>query len=299
MTSRTGLPLRALLFVPGDSERKITKGLDTNADILILDLEDAVAPAMKDSARSIVSGLLSASRRKPLVARVNAFDTTWHLSDVASIVPLAPDAIMLPKCESVADVIRLDAQIATLEASAGLRPGIIQIIPLVTETAASLLSMDYRGASERLAGLAFAGEDLAADLGVSPRDEMGLNPLLVDARRRVAIAAAAAQVPAIDTPFPDPRDAAGLSRETSEAARLGFAGKMCIHPGQIDAVRSALCPPENQIVWSRAVVAHFASASDNGVTLLDGKMIDRAHLRLAERCLSRCTAAELAATHAG
>ena len=284
--------LRSLLFVPADSERKVAKALDSAADVVILDLEDAVAPSAKDPARALVRDLLAAERRRRIAVRVNAADTQWYLHDLAAIGGSRPDIVMLPKCAGAADVARLGDQLAVLEIAAGNPADAAAILPLVTETAASLAAMDYRGASDRLCGLAFAGEDLAADLGVEARDASGMNPLLEQARRAVAIAAAAAGVAAIDTPFPDPRDDPGLARETTEAARLGFAGKMCIHPAQLDAVHAAFRPSDATIDWSMAVVSAFAASPGEGVTLLDGKMIDRAHLRLAERHLRQRDAAE-------
>ena len=203
---------------------------------------------------------------------------------------LGADFVMLPKCGGSVDVARLADQLSALEVAANQPVGATAILPLVTETAAALAALDYRGASDRLRALIMAGEDLAADLGVDARDHRGMHPLLADARRNVAVAAAAAGVPAIDTPFPDPRDAAGLATEASEAARLGFAGKLCIHPVQIEAVHTAFRPSAERITWAQAVIGAFSAAPGEGVTLLDGKMIDRAHLRLAERYVSAASA---------
>lgn len=294
-TNSRRLPLRSLLFVPADAELKIGKALDSAADVVILDLEDAVAPSAKQAARLLACEALRGGRRKPIAIRVNAMDTPWYLDDLAAIGGLLPDIVMLPKCTSAADVRRLSDQLSVLEAAAGAPVGTTAILPLVTETAGALCDMDYRDADERLCALGFAGEDLAADLGVVARDPWGMNPLLEQARRAVAMAAAAAGVAAVDTPFPDPSDDAGLAREAAEAVRRGFAGKMCIHPGQIDVVRAAFQPSDATVRWARAVVEAFAVAPGEGVTLLDGKMIDRAHLRLAERHLRQCDAGALAA----
>ncbi len=277
--------LRSLLFVPGDADKKIDKAFDTPADVVILDLEDAVAPSAKRAARLLACGVLRGDRRKPVAIRINAVDTPWYLEDLGAIGGLRPDIVMLPKCEAAADIKRLCDQLSVLEAAASVPVGDIAILPLVTETAAALRDTDYRSVSERLCALGFAGEDLSADLGVEARDSLGMNPLLEQARRAVAMAAAAADVPAIDTPFPDPHATAALAREAGDAARLGFAGKMCIHPGQIDAVHAAFQPSEATLQWARGVVRALAQSAQNGVTLLDGKMIDRAHLRLAERYL--------------
>ncbi|MGW8202257.1 HpcH/HpaI aldolase/citrate lyase family protein [Sphingomonas bisphenolicum] len=281
------LALTTLLFVPGDSERKLAKALGTAADVIIIDLEDAVAASAKDVARRTVSALLRAERQKRVAVRVNAADTSYYLDDVAAIGMLAPDIVMLPKCRGAADVRMLSDQLAVLEAAAGAQRGGTAILPLVTETADSLLQMDYRNAGQRLCALGFAGEDFAASLGIAGRSAAGMNPLLSDARRRVAIAAAAAGVAAIDTPFPNPSDENGLRCEAVEAAIMGFVGKMCIHPSQIAVVQEALRPSRASLAWATGVVDAFAAAPDEGVTVFEGKMIDRAHLRLAERYLAQ------------
>jgi citrate lyase subunit beta / citryl-CoA lyase len=278
---------RSLLFVPADSDRKMVKARQAGADAVIFDLEDSVAPAAKAQARLNMRAQLDAPRASLRIVRVNAADTDWYLEDLVAACSGEADAIMLPKCRCAADLARLDHQLAALETACGLVVGRIAILPLVTETASALGDMAYGGVTPRLLGLGFAGEDLAADLGVKARDALGLNPLLADARARVAIAAAAAGVGAIDTPFPDPADAAGLADEAASAVRLGYAGKLCIHPAQIDEVHAAFSPGDIDITWAKAVGAAFAGETGAGVALLDGKMIDRAHLRLATRILAR------------
>ncbi len=279
--------LQALLFVPGDSRRKIAKAVGAGIGCVILDLEDAVAPVAKAGARAAVREQLDGARTSRLCVRINAADSEWHLDDLVAIGAGRPDAIMLPKCTGPADVARLADQLAVIEVAYGIAIGTIAIIPLVTETAASLRQLDYRAVTARLCALGFAAEDLASDLGVAPRDRSGaMNPLVASARLLVAMAAREAGVPAIDTPFPDPGDAAGLTREAADAAALGYAGKMCIHPAQVPLVRHAFTPDPDQLRWARAVRAAFAAAPDAGVTTLDGRMIDKAHLRLAERRLA-------------
>jgi citrate lyase subunit beta/citryl-CoA lyase len=279
--------LRALLFAPGDSERKAGKALGLAADAVILDLEDSVAVTEKAAAREATAGLLaSSSSRAGRIVRVNARDTTWYLADLAAIVPQRPDAVMLPKCTGAADLRALDHHLEALETAAGLPVGAIGILPIVTETAASLRDMCYAGVSPRLRALVFGAEDLAADLGITPRAANGCQTAAIQAARAsLLLAAAEAQVPAIDTPWPDPHDPAGLEREATEAARDGFVGKLCIHPAQIDPVTAAFTPSPERVAWAKAVRQLFAESSGSGVLTLDGKMIDRPHLRLAERIL--------------
>ncbi len=279
--------LRSWLFAPADTEKKMAKARVAGADAVIFDLEDSVAPAAKTQARLTMRPQLDGPRACAHVVRVNAPDTIWYLDDVVVACAGKADAVMLPKCTSASDLARLDHQLAVLEAANGLPQGHIGIIPLVTETAASLANMAYGNVTTRLLALGFAGEDLAADLGVKARDTAGMNPLLIDARARVAIAAAAAGVYAVDTPFPDPADHAGLLTEAAAAMRLGYAGKLCIHPAQVALVNDTFSPSEADVTWARAVTRAFAEATGAGVALLDGKMIDRAHLRLAQRYLAR------------
>jgi len=281
------MKLRSLLFAPGDSARKAEKAAASLADGIILDLEDSVAVAAKGAARAMVAALLPTLHRPGVVVRVNPRGTPCYLADLAAIVPGRPAAVMLPKCTGPHDLHALDHHLEALEAASGLPVGSIGVLALVTETAASLLRMDYTGAPARLLALCFGAEDLSADLGVSPRDAEGRYAGPVSAARAATItAAAAAGVPALDTPWPDPRDPAGLAGEAQRAARDGFAGKLCIHPDQVGPVSAAFTPSAERAAWARAVVAGFEARPDAGVFTLDGMMIDRPHLRLAHRILA-------------
>ena len=278
--------LRSLLFAPGDSPRKAEKALAGEADGVILDLEDSVAPYGKAAAREAVAALLGQVSHPNLVVRVNPLSTPWYLDDLAAVVPGKPGAVMLPKCSGPGDLAALDHHLEALEAAAQLPRGGIGVLALVTETAASLHSMDYRGAP-RLRALVFGAEDLSADLGVDPRDAKGAySAPVAAARAAVLLSAAAAGVPALDTPWPDPRDPDGLAREAATAARDGFAGKLCIHPAQIAPVNAAFTPSPEQVAWARRVLDGFAARPGAGVFALDGRMVDKPHLKLAERILS-------------
>ena len=283
----SAMKLRSLLFAPGDSERKAAKAAASAADGVILDLEDSVAPPGKEAARAMVAALLPTLARPGVVVRVNPRGTPWYLADLAAVVPGRPAAVMLPKCAGPRDLHALDHHLEALEAAHGMPNGAIGVLALVTETAASLLHMDYAGAPARLLALCFGAEDLSADLGVSPRDPDGRYAGPVSsARAQTIIAAAAAGVPALDTPWPDPRDPAGLAMEAARAARDGFAGKLCIHPDQVAPVNAAFTPSAERVSWARQVQDGFAARPGAGVFSLDGKMIDRPHLKLAERILA-------------
>ncbi|WP_158747385.1 CoA ester lyase [Acidisphaera sp. L21] len=278
------MKLRSLLFAPGDSERKAAKAVASEADGVILDLEDSVAPGQKDMARGMVAAMLPMDRA--VVVRVNPPGTPWYLADLAAVVPSRPHAILLPKCTGPADLAALDHHLEALETASGLPPGGIGVLALVTETADSLRSMDYAGSTPRLLGLCFGAEDLSADLGIAPRGPDGYAAPVMAARAATLLAAAWAGVPAIDTPWPDPKDAAGMVREAAQAARDGFVGKLCIHPGQIAPANAAFTPSEERVVWARRVEAAFAASPDSGVLTLDGAMIDQPHLKLARRILA-------------
>lgn len=278
--------LRNLLFAPGDSARKAEKALATAADGVILDLEDSVATAAKPAARNAVAALLATVRRANVLVRVNPIGTEFYLPDLAAIVPGRPAAVLLPKCEGPHHLALLDHHLEALETAAGMPVGSIRVLALVTETAASLGRMDYVGGPARVAGLCFGAEDLSADLGIVARRGGAYAASVAAARTMTLLAAAAAGLPAIDTPFPDPRDPAGLEAEAAQAAADGFAGKLCIHPAQLDPVALAFTPGADQVRWAEQVRAGFAERPGAGVFTLDGKMIDRPHLKLAERILA-------------
>lgn len=284
----TPLRLRSPLFAPGDSARKAEKAMASAADAVILDLEDSVAASAKEAARALTASLLPGLTRSGVIVRVNPPGTPWYLADLAAIVPGRPAAIMLPKCASAADLLAIDHHLEALETAAGIAPGSIGVLPIVTETAASVLALPAMlGHSRRVQAICFGAEDLSADLGISPRLPGGQYPAAVaQARALVLVAAAAAGIAAIDTPFPDPRNPEGLALEAATAAADGFTGKLCIHPDQIGPVNAAFTPAADRIAWAQAVVAGFAANPGSGVFTLDGKMIDRPHLRLADRILA-------------
>ncbi len=281
------MKLRTALFAPGDSARKAEKAIASAADAVILDLEDSVSAAGKPAAREATLSVLRATVGRSMIVRVNQHGTAWYLADLAAVVPAAPAAVMLPKCTGPADLVVLDHHLSALEVSAGLPLGGIGVIPIVTETAASIFTLGTYAGAPRLLAMCFGAEDLAADLGVTPRLPDGSYPAATAAARAAVLAgAAAAGVPALDTPWPDPRDPAGLIREAEAAAADGFAGKLLIHPDQIGPVLDVFTPSPDRIRWAERVRDAFAHNPDAGVFALDGKMIDRPHLRLAQRILA-------------
>ncbi|CDX39083.1 Citryl-CoA lyase [Mesorhizobium sp. ORS 3359] len=288
--------MRSLLFVPGDSERKLEKGFEAGADVVIVDLEDSVAGANKGAARAVAAGFISNQRRRrgPTVyVRVNDLSTGLTDDDLAALVPAKPDGIMLPKSNSGQDVQHLAAKLRVHEAENGLPDGAMKILPIITETASGVLAAaSYAGASERLAGLTWGAEDLSAAIGArAARDEDGrYTDVFRLARSMTILAAGAAEVAAIDTVFPDFRDMASFEKECREAERDGFTGKMAIHPAQVPVINTAFTPSAEAVERSQAIVDAFAAAGNPGVVGIGGKMYDRPHLRLAERLLARAKA---------
>ncbi|CDX24562.1 Citryl-CoA lyase [Mesorhizobium plurifarium] len=293
--------MRSLLFVPGDSERKLEKGFEAGADVIIVDLEDSVAAANKAAARATAAGFISSRRHRTGSAtyvRVNDLSTGLTDEDLAALVPAKPDGIMLPKSNSGQDVQQLAAKLRVHEAENGLPDGAIRILPIISETAAGVLAAaSYAGTSARLAGLTWGAEDLSAAIGArTARDETGrYTDVFRLARTMTILAAGAAEVAAIDTVFPNFRDMAAFEAECREAERDGFTGKMAIHPAQVPVINAAFTPSAEAVARSRAIVEAFAAAGNPGVVGIDGKMYDRPHLRLAERLLARAKAAGVSA----
>ena len=286
--------LRSLLFVPGDSERKFAKASGSDADGLIFDLEDSVAPGKKAEARAMVAGWLDArSPAAPFAhwVRINPFATGLALGDLAAVVRPGLDGIVLPKAE-MAEVVRLGHCLDALEARAGMAEGAVRIVVVSTETPAAVLNLAAYGAGHpRLAALTWGAEDLSAELGsLDNKDEAGAwLPVFAHARSACLLAAAAAGVPALDTLHADFRDAEGLARGCRAARREGFAGRIAIHPDQIPVINEAFSPTPAEVAEAERVVAAFAASPDVGTVGIDGKMYDIPHLRRAERMLGEFT----------
>lgn len=281
--------MRTILFVPGDSERKFARASEGPADGLILDLEDSVGLARKPEARRIAAGMLAAPRgRQQRYVRVNALDTGMTLADLAAVMPARPDGITLPKCADAAQVRQVSLWLDAFEAASGIAPGRTRVMAIATETAASLFGLgSYAEAGPRLSGLMWGAEDLSASLGAAANRVNGqwLSPFRL-ARDLCLAAAAAAGVPAIDTVHVDIEDLAGLEADAREARRDGFGAKAVIHPKHVEIVNAVFTPAPEELDWARRVVAAFAQGGDAGVLRMDGKMLDRPHLRLAERLLA-------------
>ncbi len=286
--------MRSLLFVPGDSPRKLQKGLASDADALIVDLEDSVAPAAKADARAIAADFVARNRTmKPLFIRINALSSGLADDDLAAVMAAAPYGIVLPKAEGRESVDALSTRLRAREALAGLDDGVTRILPIITETAsATLLAPGWRQPHPRLAGVTWGAEDLSADIGASQNrtESGGYAEVFRLARSLTLLAAAACETAAVDTVFVDFSDAHALARECAEAVRDGFTAKMAIHPAQAATINAAFTPAGEAIEKATAIVDAFRAAGDAGVVAIGGVMFDRPHLRRAERLLARARA---------
>jgi citrate lyase subunit beta / citryl-CoA lyase len=289
-------PPRSFLFVPGDSERKQAKAIASEADALILDLEDSVAAEKLPVARRQVHEFLTLSAGTPGVSqrwvRLNSLGSGKLIEDLVAVIGAKPDGVVLPKVSSVREVAEVGHYLSALEAREGIPPGSTRILVIATETPNALLALgEYSAATtgERLAGLTWGMEDLSAALGAlgKTQEDGSLTPVLQLARSLCLITAAAAGVQAIDGVHADFRDAAGLAREIARARRDGFTAKLAIHPDQVPVINAAFSPTPEEIERARRIVAAFEAAPRAGVTSLDGQMLDRPHLVLARRVLER------------
>ena len=270
---------RSWLFVPADSERKITKALDSDADAVIFDLEDSVAPAQKVTARDILKGLPKRSNGPQWWVRVNPLGSEFHKDDLKLIGSAYVHGIVLPKAESGADVTQL-----------AHRTGNIPIHAIVTETAASLFGLlSYRQPNSPLVAMSWGAEDLSAALGASSKYEASgeLSFTYQLARTLCLAGAVAAGVQPVDGIFADYKDEEGLRDEAEAARREGFTGKLAIHPAQVPIINFAFSPSKDDIRHAEEIVAAFEAHPDAGALSVGGKMVDRPHLLQARRVLER------------
>lgn len=298
-----GLNMRSLLFVPADSEKKLEKGFLSEADVVIVDLEDSVPSQNKILARETAAGFIRENRHRTQAAiyvRVNDLSSGLIDADLAMVGRSRPDGVMLPKSNGGRDVQQLSTKLRVHEAENALPDGAIKILPIITETAAGVLSAaSYAGAGSRLSGLTWGAEDLSAAIGArTARDRNGrYTDVFRLARTLTVLAASSAEVAPIDTVFPNFRDMEAFEAECLEAERDGFTGKMAIHPAQVPVINAAFTPSSESIAHSAAIVSAFEAAGNPGVVGLDGRMVDRPHLKLAQRLLARARAAGVYSDH--
>ena len=288
---------RSLLFAPGNHARRVEKSLTLDADVVVLDLEDAVAVAEKPAAREKVVAAFQTPRRALGYVRVNAFDTPFCFDDLQAVVTSGVDGIVLPKVESPAQLVAADWVIASLERARGLVPGGIDLMPIIeTGRGVAALRDTVRSGAGRVRRLSFGAGDYTLDMGM--RWTFGEREL-DHARAAIVLESRAAGLdPPIDTVFIHLGEPDALRRSTELARDLGFQGKLCIHPEQVGPVNEVFTPSEEEIAKSERYVAAFEQAEASGFASIqvDGYFIDypivekaRRTLRIAESIRGRST----------
>jgi citrate lyase subunit beta/citryl-CoA lyase len=276
------MKLRSLLFVPGDRPDRMEKALASGADAVILDLEDAVAPAAKPEARRAVRAFLDAQPQANLWVRINPLDGGEADRDLDAVAAAHPNGIVLPKAEGGASVAELTRRLTERGNATA------QILAIATETPAAIFQLGTYGGARRLAGLTWGAEDLPAAIGASTsrEEDGGFTAPYEIARALCLFGAAAAGVAPIETVYPAFRDLDGLAGFAGRARRDGFTGMMAIHPAQVPVINDAFTPTAAEIAHARAVIAAFEARPGAGALSLEGRMIDRPHLLQAQRVLA-------------
>ncbi|CAM2771226.1 CoA ester lyase [Saccharomonospora xinjiangensis] len=275
-------PRRSVLYIPGANERAMEKAATLAADALVLDLEDAVAPEVKERARRRVCDAVAAAAYtgREVAVRVNGIGTEWHDADLRAVAAVGPDAVVVPKVGSADDVRAVETALA--EAGA---PGHTAIWAMIETPAAVLRAEDIAGASDALTVLVMGTNDLAKELHAEPVP--GRAPLLTSLSLCL-LAARATGKSILDGVFNDVRDAEGFEAECVQARQFGFDGKTLIHPGQLEACNRVFTPSEAEVEHARRVVTAFeeATAGGLGVVTVDGRMVENLHVEQARRVLA-------------
>ena len=267
--------LRSLLFVPGNKDNMLDKALGFRPDAFVPDMEDSVPTAEKDNARNTIAGYLPklADSGVPIIPRVNSLDTGWAADDLAAVIGPHIYGISIGKINEPADIDEVSELIGDLERDAGLDDGRIKMIPWLESAKAIVHCYDICVASPRLVAVAFGGEDFTHDMGIERLED---ESEVAFARNQLCIAARAAEILALDTPYFRFKDEDGLRANSAAARQCGFKGKFAIHPAQIDAINETFSPSAKEIEYARRVVQAFEEAerSGRGSTSLEGKVID-------------------------
>ncbi len=284
---------RSLHFVPGASEKMLEKSLATAADGLVLDLEDAVTPDRKSSARTEVARWLSQVDfgGKERTVRINPLDSPWGRDDLAATMAHPPDAYVVPKVSTLAELEGLDEVIRRLEAQHGHPEGGVGLILVATETPRGVLNLPTFPECPRVVALTWGAEDLSAALGAARnrRPDGSYLDVYRHCRVQTLLSAAASAIQPLDGVYVDFRDPEGLEAECREAAWMGYTGKMTIHPDQIDIVNAAFTPSADEVAEAERLVEALAEAERQGLMAIafEGRMVDVPHKTRAQRILDR------------
>ena len=274
---------RSYLFAPGNHERRVEKALGFGADVVILDLEDAVAISEKKSTRELINKTLEQPRNCAVFVRVNAYDTEFCYGDICSIVSENLDGIVLPKLESLEDLRSIDWLLGNLEQERALPNGSIDLMPII-ETAVGLVNIrEIARADTRVKRLAFGGGDYTRDLGMEwtlKEDE------LLPVRSEMVLASRFGKLePPVDTVFINIKEHDAFRSSCSNILGLGFQGKMCIHPDQVPVTNETFTPDPEEVKWSQRVIDEFAKAEKAGIASIqiDGYFVDYPIVEKAQR----------------
>ena len=274
---------RSYLFAPGNHERRVEKALGLGADVVILDLEDAVAISEKKSTRELINKTLEQPRNCAVFVRVNAYDTEFCYGDMCSIVSENLDGIVQPKLESSEDLRSIDWLLGNLEQERGLPNGSIDLMPII-ETAVGLVNIrEIARADTRVKRLAFGGGDYTRDLGMEwtlKEDE------LLPVRSEMVLASRFGKLePPVDTVFIHIKEHDAFRSSCSNILGLGFQGKMCIHPDQVPVTNETFTPDPEEVKWSQRVIDEFAKAEKAGIASIqiDGYFVDYPIVEKAQR----------------
>lgn len=285
---------RSVLFTPGSRPDRVQKAIENRtADVVVADLEDAVGPDDKASARDAVCSALAAVPRKPQGperwVRVNQWQTPWAVPDLEAVVLARPDAVVVPKAGRWAELVALDVTLSRLERRHDVSVGSTQVVAIL-ETAHGVETAAKVARAPRVTALAFGAEDLAADIGLKRTKS---SEEVFTARSRVALAAGAAGVDAIDQVFVDIDDTDAILAEASFARNLGYRGKMVIHPRQVAPVHTAFSPSPQEVADAERLLSAVegAEVGAGGVLRFEGRMIDVPLIQQARRILAEARAA--------
>ena len=287
--SNSQVKMRSWLFAPGDSEKKMGKAIASDADIALLDLEDSVVPNRKaDARRMVADAIASAPDRARVWVRVNPLSGNWTQDDLDAVVAAGPGGLFLPKAEGGHDVATLDAMITSREEAAGIAPGSTKVAALVTETAAAMFTTGTYDGAPRLVAMSWGAEDLSSELGASEQrgPDGEYSHVFEMARSFCLLGAIKAGVMPLETVQPEFRDLEALETRARRVRAQGFRGMLAIHPAQVAPINAAFTPSAEEIAHARAIVEAFAENPTAGALQLNGAMIDRPHLALAQRLLA-------------
>ena len=287
--------LRSLIFVPGNRENMLERAQEFAADVIMVDLEDSVPPGEKVNARGVAQGwaprLVKPGRK--VMVRCNALDTGLTRDEMTAVIGPGLYGFSVGKTESVWDLQEIDRIIGPLEASAGLDPGSVKVIPWIESAKAVMDAREMALASPRVVAIAFGAEDYTNDMGVQRTDD---GEEVYVPRSMTAIAARAAGVASLDSPYVAFRNPEGLEQDAAVARRLGYTGKFAIHPSQIETINRTFSPNPDDVEYARKVVAAWeqAEAAGRGSLALDGKMVDVPVVKRAQNLLAMVEAIEQA-----